>query len=115
MVASAPGARHRMSLENVRPEMAKADLTNRENTCFRAQIGQAVQRAFSLAGWSIKEAAAQIGKEPAQVSRWIAGTERAQFDALFAVEELRQPFIVALAALVEDVEVVTEIRFRKVG
>ena len=90
--------------------MAKADLTNRENADFRAQIGQAVQRSFSLAGWSIKEASARIGKEPAQVSRWIAGTERPQFDALFAVEELRWPLVQCLARLDEQNEVITEIR-----
>ena len=111
-IADRDSDRHRLSLEKVATRMAKADLTIRESGEFRAEIGRAVQRAFSLAGWSIKEAAGQIGKEPAQVSRWIAGTERPQLDALFAVEALRWPLIQELAKLDDHNEVVTEIRRR---
>lgn len=92
---------------------AKAALNKVENVDFRAQIGACLQRAFALAGRSQKEAAALMGVEPPQVARWIAGTERPQFDRLFSVPELRQPLVVALAALAEDVEVVTEIRFKR--
>ena len=110
-LASAPNARHRISLENVRPAMAKADLKNLEAD-FKAQIGRAIQRAFSLAGLTQKEAAAALGRDVAQVSRWIAGTERPQMDALFAVEALRWPLIQCLAQLDEQNEVVTAIRRR---
>lgn len=112
-VADAPTDRHRNSLEDVTAKMAKADLKKVEDVTFRAQIGQAVQRALSLAGRTQKEAAGLIDCDVAQMARWIAGTERPQFDRLFAVEELRQPLIVALAGLVTNVEVVTEIRFKK--
>jgi transcriptional regulator with XRE-family HTH domain len=90
--------------------MAKADLKNLEAD-FKAQIGQAIQRAFSLAGWTQKEAAAQLDRDPGQVARWIAGTERPQMDVLFAVEALRWPLIQSLAALAQA-EVITEIRRR---
>jgi ribosome-binding protein aMBF1 (putative translation factor) len=103
-------SRHRNSLEAVSVSMARADLKNLEGD-FKALIGQAIQRAFSLAGWSQKEAAGRLDRDPAQVARWIAGTERPQMDALFVVEELRWPLIQTLAALAQA-EVVTEIRKR---
>lgn len=102
---------HRNSLEDVAPVMAKADLKKLEAADFRADIGKAIQRALSLAGWSQKEAAGHIGRDAAQIARWIAGTERPQFDAaLFAVEALRWPLVQALAALDEKNEIVTTIR-----
>ena len=110
-VANSARYGHRISLENVRPAMAKADLKNLEAD-FKAQIGRAIQRAFSLAGLTQKEAAAALGRDVAQVSRWIAGTERPQMDALFAVEALRWPLIQCLAQLDEQNEVVTAIRRR---
>ena len=78
--------------------MAKADLKKVEAD-FKAQIGGAIHRAFSLAGWSQKEAAARLNRDAAQVARWIAGTERPQMDALFALDELRWPLIQELAKL----------------
>lgn len=92
--------------------MAKADLKKVED--WRGQMGQSVARCFALAGVSQKEGAALIGREAAQVSRWIAGTERPQFDALFAVDVLRQPLILALAELAgQGVEIETQIRIRR--
>ena len=88
---------HRISLEDVRPQMAKADVNKVEDRDFRAEIGGVVQRAISLAGMTQKEAAAAMGRDSAQVARWIAGTERPQFDALMAVERLQEPTVIALA------------------
>ncbi len=90
--------------------MAKADLQKLEMSDFWAEIGKAIQRALSLAGWTQKEAAGHIGRDTAQIARWIAGTERPQFDALFAVEELRWPLVQALAALDAKNEIVITIR-----
>ena len=90
--------------------MAKADLKSLEAD-FKAQIGRAIQRAFSLAGLTQKEAAGKVNRDAAQIARWIAGTERPQMDALFAVEELRWPLIQCLAALAQA-EITTEIRRR---
>ena len=90
--------------------MAKADLKSLEAD-FKAQIGRAIQRAFSLAGLTQKEAAGKVNRDAAQIARWIAGTERPQMDALFAVEELRWPLIQCLATLAQA-EVITEIRRR---
>lgn len=97
----------------MRPTMAKADLKNLEDR-WREQVGRAVQRCFLLAGRSQKEAAALIGRDAAQVQRWIAGTERPQFDAIFAVDELRQALVIALAELAgAGVEVETVVRISR--
>jgi len=112
-VASAAVAGHLDTLENLRPAMAKADLKKVEPS-WRTQIGRAIQRCFALAGLTQKEAAAKVDRDQAQVARWCSGAERAQFDALFAVEELRGPLVVALAELA-GVEVDTVIRVRVVA
>lgn len=100
-------------LESVSPSPAKADLKNRENVG-KGLIGRAISRCFNLAGITQKEAAAKVDRDVAQVARWIAGTERAQIDAIFSVEELRRPFVIALAELVgEGVEVETVVRVKR--
>ena len=105
---------HRDRFENVQPTMAKADLKNVE-MAWKQRVGHAVERAVKSAGLTQKECWVLLGhQDGSQLSRWIAGSERPQFDALFAVEPMRSPLVVALAELAgEDVEVVTEIRVRR--
>lgn len=93
--------------------MAKA--VNKIENGWKAQMGKAVQRALSLAGLSQKEGWALLGhNDGAQLNRWIHGQERPQFDALFAVESLRQPLVVALAELAgAGVEINTSIVIRR--
>lgn len=88
------------TLRDVRPVMAKAVLTDRESRENPAQLlGSAIQRALSLLGWTVDRCALECKRDRAQVSRWIAGSERPQFDTLWTVEELRQPLAHALAEL----------------
>jgi len=109
-VATAAVDRHLERLETVRPAMVKADLKNLEIP-WREMVGRALQRAFSLAGLTQKEGSNLLNRDQAQVARWIAGTERVQLDAVFAVESLRQPLVVALAELAgEGVEIETTVR-----
>jgi len=97
--------------ETGRPRMAKANLPKTETRPWRQEIGRAVLRAMSLRGWSLKELAAAIGRDVRQVGRWTTGEERAQLDALFAVESLRQPLVQALSELAgADVEVTVRLR-----
>lgn len=111
-IAHVTAGGHLQRLENVRPSMAKAELKNIET--WKSSVGRAVQRCFALAGVTQKEGAALLDRDAAQVQRWIAGSERPQFDAIFAVESLRQPLVVALAELAGDgVEIITEIRVRR--
>ncbi len=105
--------RHLERLENVRPSMAKADLKKVE-TAWRERIGRAIHRAFSLAGLTQKEAARLLERDQAQVARWVSGAERAQLDALFAVEAFRHSLVLALAELAGNgIEIETTIRIRR--
>jgi hypothetical protein len=80
---------------------------------WRPQLGLALDRARFLAGWSLKELAAALDRDDAQVSRWVRGMERIQLEAVFKVPLLRRAFVVALAEIAgEGVEVRTEIDVR---
>lgn len=111
-VTAVAADRHRV-LPEVRPEMLKADLRKAETGDFRAQIGSVLVRARSLAGWSLKELAGKVDRDPRQVARWESGEERAQLDVLFSVQELQQPLVIALAELAGGVEVETTVRIRR--
>ena len=121
-VAETPSARHRQLLEITSGVMAKADLKKLEIN-LKAAIGGAVEDARKSLGWSQKELASAIDKatgvqpgderDVAQISRWEKGSERPQFDVLWAVEPLRGPLVIALASLSQQIEVVTEIRVRR--
>lgn len=120
IVAEQSSSRHRTLGEIPKAKQAKADLTFRETrqieADFRAEVGQAVQRAISLVGWSVKEAADHIGRERAQVSRWIAGTETPQFAKLWTLgERFQQELVIALAELVPCVSVRTQITLERKG
>jgi hypothetical protein len=103
-------------LETVVRHSAKADLKNLEIE-WKQAVGRALVRAFAMAGLSQKEVAAFTGRDPGQVARWCAGTESAPLAALFAVEVLRQPMVIALAGLAEGngVEVTTQIIVRRIA
>lgn len=102
---------HRELPENARGAMAKADLRKAETEGWRARIGSALRRALSLNGWSLKEFAGAVDRDPRQCARWLDGSERPQLDVVFAVEELRQPLVIALAELA-GTDVVTTITVR---
>lgn len=92
----------RLNREKGFAPQAKADLTNREMVR-RQHYGRLLGRALSIAGLSIKEAAAQIGEacgrelDPAQLSHWIAGAERMHIDAVLAAQPIARPFTRLLA------------------
>lgn len=110
-------SRHRR-LPDTTPGMLKADLPDvrkPEISDWRIDVGAAIERMRRLAGLSLKELAAAIARDERQVARWIAGAERPQFDALFAVPALRQPLVIALAELAQadGIDVVTQITVRR--
>ncbi len=84
-------------LEKARPPQAKADLKKVEQG--RALLGHVVKRCFDFAGVSQKEAAALVDRDQAQIARWIAGTERPQFEAIIAAPTLRLPLAAAMVEL----------------
>jgi hypothetical protein len=77
----------------------------------RLEVAKAIQRTFSLAGLTQKESAALLCLDQGQVSRWTSGVERPHFDAIFVVEVLRRPMLVALAEMIgEGVQIETVVR-----
>lgn len=82
-----------------RPVMAKLDVRVPDKA-WNELIGRAIQRAVALVGWTNKEAAAKVAVDDAEFGKWLSGGRRPQFDRLFAVEELREPLIVALSQMV---------------
>lgn len=96
-----------------RPRMAKADLRKAEADAESRRIfGRVILRLRQLSGLSLKEFAALVDRDPRQCARWEDGTERPQFDAIFAALTLRQPLVIAIAELA-GVEVETNIRIRR--
>ena len=93
--------------------MAKADLRKAEMGDWRSAIGRAIERTRTLGQRSLKEFADLVGRDERQVKRWITGDERPQFDALFAVPELRAALVIALAEIAGNVEVETTVRIRR--
>lgn len=94
--------------------MAKADLRKAEVRDWRAAVGQVLHRAMLLRGWSLKEFAAAVDRDERQCARWMDGTERPQFDTVFAVVTLRQPVLQAWGELA-GADVQTIITMRRVA
>jgi hypothetical protein len=93
--------------------MAKADLRNSEIDPHYAQLGHClseVQHAFAL---TLKEFAAELGKNESQVRRQMEGRERPQIEAVFAVPRFQGPLVIALARLATGVDVDTVIHVRR--
>lgn len=84
---------------------------------WRQQVGQALDRAIARANRTQKEVWAALGhNDGAQLNRWIAGTERPQFDALFAIAWLRAPLVIELAKMAgAGIEIETTVRIREVA
>lgn len=95
-----------------RSVMAKADVRAPDMDWLQA-IGRAIQEAVNENQWSNKEAAAKVGVDDAEFGKWLSGGRRPQFDRLFNVPELRCPLVLALAVLVDGVELETTIRIRR--
>lgn len=79
--------------------------------CWKVRIGAVIR---SLRGeLSLKEFADLIDRDVSQISRWEKGEDRPQFDAIFAVPILQARLVEELAALSQDVEIVTTITIRR--
>jgi glutathione S-transferase len=102
---------HRV-ISEIQPEMAKANLRKAESADALKDIGECLDDARAELKWTLDRLAAELGRDPRQVRRWIAGDERTQVDVVFAVTELRAPFVVALAKLAQC-EVTTTIAVRR--
>lgn len=106
-------ARHHRLPEKVnRADLRKAEID------WKPFIGGAIERTRMLLSLSLKEFAGLMPlpdgteRDERQIARWISGAERPQLDALFAVDAIRQPLVIALAELA-NAEIVTQITIRR--
>lgn len=113
-VGPSPAAQPRELPESAQRAVAKANLRKADD--WKPLVGRALVRAIQLRGWSLKEFAGAVDRDPRQCARWLDGSERPQFDALFAIESFRQPLIVAFAEMAgAGVEVTTHISVRRIA
>lgn len=104
---------HRVNGEKGK-RMASATLPKGETRDFRADlrlIGECLDEARRVVGWTVDQLAAELKRDSKQVARWIRGEERTQVDAIWSVVALQQPFVIALAKRAQCV-VETVIRAR---
>lgn len=92
--------------------MAKAEIRKADDGDLQAQIGGCLDYARRVVGWNLDQLSHALKRDPRQVARWLRGDDRVQMDVVFGVEELRAPFVVALALLARC-EVETTIRMRR--
>jgi hypothetical protein len=110
MLRRATDTAHLVSLDMPRAAMAKATVKEMDINWLRA-VGQSIERAVAIVGWSHKEAAAAIGVDAAEFGKWLSGERRPHFDRLFAVAPLRRPLVVSLAGLDDSARISTTIEF----
>lgn len=90
------GDRHLISHDIGPLRMAKANVTGDDIDRMKA-VGVAVFTAMTACKWGVKELAAKVGRDEAEVSRWLSGVRRPQFDLLFSIDEMQEPLVLALA------------------
>lgn len=97
---------------DVRPVAAKAGLhASASIHPWRAVLGGAIKRARARKDWSLKQLAASLDRDERQVARWEDGSERAHWDALFAIDDFRIELLIALAEVCGSaVEIETTVR-----
>jgi hypothetical protein len=79
-------------------------------------IGRALERAIALANTTKQQLSNEMGyPDQSALSRWISGVEPVQFARLWSVESFRPAWVLALAEQTSAVEVVTEIRVRRIA
>lgn len=80
---------------------------------FQSRLGGCMAEVQHVFGLTLKEFAAELGKNESQVRRQIEGKERPQIEAVFAVERFQPAMVIALARLASGVEVDTVIHIRR--
>lgn len=99
-VSPEPLVSHR-AIGEIRPQMIKANLPKGESSDYRREIGECLDYARRIVGWTHEQLATELKKDKKQVGRWLRGEESTQLHAVFTVPALRQPFIIAQARLSE--------------
>ena len=109
----APVNGHRIKFDDVRPQMAKADLNKVDEARGRAKWGAILRRSVELAGLIEKEAAEQMKVDRAQFSRWLSGLENPQTWKFFVHDLLGPAMLAAMAEETEGASIRTVIELRR--
>lgn len=96
-----------------RATTAKVDLKKVEKDALWAELGKCLVFVCYDAQLSLKQFAAALGKDEAQIHRQMEGKERPQIEVVFAVPEYRAPLVIALARITSQIEISTELRIRR--
>jgi hypothetical protein len=108
-VAPVVVAAHLSRLETVGFSPAKANLNRVDG---RRKVGRALERAIEALGLTHKEAAALVPCDPAQLCRWIAGTEPIPMDRIYGTR-LLGPFAIEQARDSSECVVETTVTYRR--
>ena len=90
------------------PEVRKAEME-----ALWKKWGGCIDEVRGVFRLTLQEFAGELGKDERQVSRWIAGQERPQIEAVLAVQRYEGPMLIALARLANGVQVDTVIHVRR--
>ena len=94
-------------------EVRMAKVVKKSDDAFRRDIGQAIEYALSLSNRTQKELWVAMGhNDGAELNRWIAGEANPRVWQLFSVDWFRKQFVIALAGLVDEIQVETTLRMR---
>lgn len=96
-----------------RATTAKVDLKKTEKDVLWAELGKCLVFVCYDAQLSLKEFAASLEKDAAQIQRQMEGKERPQIEAVFALKCYRPALVIAMARLTNEIETFTEIRVRR--
>lgn len=91
--------------------MAKATIRKADE--LYPALGGCLDEVRRVAGLSLEEFAFALGKDSRQVARQIQGIDRPQLETVWAVVRFQAPLVIALARLVAEVEMFTEMRIRR--
>lgn len=103
-------------VSETRKKQAKATLSHvckSETEQFYARLGGCMAEVQHVFGLTLKEFAAELGKNESQIRRQIEGHERPQIEAVFAVERFQPAMVIALARLAAGVEIDTVLTIRR--
>jgi len=105
-------------LSDVRPVMAKVHSSSVRLADTRplfVQLGACIDEVRCGFRLTLEAFAHALGKDDRQVARWISGEVRPQLETVLAVEKFRAPLLIALASLSSEIEVTTQLTYRRIA
>jgi hypothetical protein len=105
--------RDRIPLPDKTAGTAKAGIRSADTNAYYAELGACMKAVMRACDLSLEEFAYALKKDERYIARQLTGEDKPQIDAVFAVERFRAPLVIALAALSNEIEVTTQLTYRK--